>query len=335
MKMEIIRPIRLSKIRVFLIVITLINSCINAQDIKMGYMKINWLYGYTYSDTTYLLTDVITDINRPYIFTNWGVKIDTSYLIQTTLTSNGYLKKYYGTCTFPGPSPGFYNISNTNLYRISGVKNMKNSFSQPIKLTSLLNIQTFGSPVNSAPVLQNNTITLSAQHDSVIFKPQFYDPEGDSLSYQSTSCYGTNYYIPNGVTIDSYGNLYFHKDSLGIYAFSTIIKEWRKNDDGDYKNIQSSQIDFTIDITTDVSVSESKPDLLKLFPNPTNSILNITNEQNQFQHSTINIKNTLGQTVLSVPFQQETDVSPLSNGLYFLQLETEDKKLLNAKFIKE
>jgi hypothetical protein len=332
--MGIIKRIRSLKIKLYLLVFIVINhSDFNAQDIKMGYMKINWFQGfYTYSDTTYLLTNIATDVNRPYILTDWGVKVDTSWLVQTTLTNNGYIKKYYGTCTYPGP--GLYNISNLDVFRIAGIKNMTNSFNQTIKLASFLNIQTFGSPANSAPILQNNNITLSVQTDSVMFKPQFYDAEGDSLSYQLTSCYGANYYIPNGATIDYIGNLYFHKDSLGIYAFSILVKEWRKNNEGDYKNIQSSQLDFTIDITTDVSVSENKNALLKFFPNPTNSILNITDEQNQFQNSNIDIKNALGQTVLSFPFRPEIDVSQLSTGVYFLQIKTGNKELVNAKFIK-
>ncbi len=312
-----------------------ITGCLrlNAQDIKMGYMKINWLYGYTYSDTTYLLTDVTTDVNRPYILTDWDVKTDTSKLIQTTLTVNGYLKKYYGKCTYPGP--GHYNISNTDAFRIAGIKNMTNSFNQSIKLASVLNIPFFSSSANSAPILKNTNITLSVQADSVIFKPQFYDAEGDSLSFQLTPCNGANYYLPVNATIDDYGNLYFHKDSIGIYAFSTLVKEWRKNDDGEYFNIQSSQLDFTINITSDVGILENKKLLVEIFPNPTTSILKINNDQNQFQNASIEIKNTLGQTVLSFTFNPEIDISSLTTGIYFLQIKTGDDKVMNAKFMKQ
>lgn len=74
---------------------------------------------------------------------------------------------------------------------------------------------------------------------------------------------------------------------------------------------------------------------LNIYPNPTSSTLNITDEQNQLQNSTIDVKNTLGQTVLSFPFKPEIDVSSLPIGVYFLQIKTEDKRLLNAKFIKD
>jgi hypothetical protein len=85
-----------------------------------------------------------------------------------------------------------------------------------------------------------------------------------------------------------------------------------------------------------VNVNElSNSKYISIYPNPVLSTLNITDEQNQFQNSSVEIKNALGQTVLAFPFKPEIDVSPLPNGVYFLQIKTEDKKLLNAKFIKQ
>lgn len=78
-------------------------------------MRISWVSGYTYSGTTYLLTDAGVSINRPYILVDWGVKIDTFKLIQTTSVSTGILKKYYGTYTYPGP--GTYQIKYTDTFR--------------------------------------------------------------------------------------------------------------------------------------------------------------------------------------------------------------------------
>ncbi len=300
----------------------------------MGYMQIKWLFGYTYTDTTYLLTDAIANVNRPYVLVDWGVKIDTSKLVQTTITNNGILKKYHGTaCTYSGP--GFHNISCQNSFRIANIKNISQSDNQSTKLSTLLSIQTFGSPLNSAPIFQNKNMTLSVQNDSVIFKPQFYDPEGDSLSYQLTPCFAANYYTPNGVSIDSYGNVAFSKDSLGIYAFSIIVKEWRKNDDSDYVLIQSSQLDFTINITSDVSTKELKNELhISLYPNPTNSSINITTDQDQFQNAIIQIKNPLGQTVYTSPFSHQIDVSDFSPGIYFLTIEDRTNRK-TVKIIKE
>lgn len=332
--MEIINRLKSLNIKCSLLIFVLFSYLqVNSQDIKAGYMQIIWQSGYKYADTTYLLTDANTNVNRPYILINWGVKIDTSKLVQTTLTNNGYLKKYYGKCTYPGP--GNYFISWQDTFRIGNINNILQSNNQSIKLSTLLGIQLFGSPINSSPILQNKNITLSVQTDSVIFKPNFLDLEGDSLSYQLTPCFAFNYYTPNGATIDNYGNLYFHKDSIGIYAFSITILEWRKDDAGDYINTQSSQLDFTMNITTDVSLNYiNEFNIIKIYPNPTTSILKIIDEQNQFQNATINIANYLGQIVFTSPFTSQIDLQDLSSGMYFLTVQDRERKRTN-KIIKE
>ncbi len=334
MKMEIINRLKSLNIKYLLLILVFFSHLqVNSQDIKAGYMQIIWQSGYKYADTTYLLTDANTNVNRPYILINWGVKTDTSKLVQTIITSNGFLKKYYGTCTYPGP--GNFMIRFQDSFRIANIKNINHSDNESIKLSTFLDIQTFGSPINSSPILQNKNITLSVQTDSVIFKPNFLDIEGDSLSYQLTPCFATNYYSPNGATIDNYGNLYFHKDSIGIYAFSLIVKEWRDDGAGTNINIQSSQLDFIMKITTDVSLNYIKEfNDIKFSPNPTASIINITDEQNQFQNSVIEVKNYLGQVVFTSPFTPQIDMSDLSAGMYFLTL-LDEHKTHTVKFVKQ
>jgi len=331
--MVTIKRIRLSRTKFFLTIIYSLSCLIcRSQDIKMGYMQIKWLFGYTYADTTFVLTDINTNVNRPYILTNWGVKIDTSRLVQTTLTDNGYLKKYYGICTYPGP--GNYLISWQDSSRIGNIINILNSNNQRIKLSTLLSIPNFGSPSNSGPILNNFDIKLSVQNDSVVFKPNFIDVNGDSLSFQLTPCFASNYYTPNGVSIDNYGNVSFSKDSIGIYAFSLNINEWRDDGAGSYFMIQSSQLDFTINITTDVFVIEKKDQTFALYPNPTNSIINIIDESNQLQNATIQIQNNLGQVVFKTSFKEQIDISHLSSGMYFLSIEDKGIKT-TRKFVKE
>ena len=73
---------------------------------------------------------------------------------------------------------------------------------------------------------------------------------------------------------------------------------------------------------------------IKIYPNPVQSILTITDEQNQLQNSTITIINTLGQTVLAVPFSHQINVSSLVQGLYYLTLQDGASKK-TVKFVKE
>lgn len=74
--------------------------------------------------------------------------------------------------------------------------------------------------------------------------------------------------------------------------------------------------------------------IIKFYPNPTTSIINITDEQNQFQNSVIEVKNYLGQVVFTSPFTPQIDISYLSAGMYFLNIKDE-YTARTVKFIKE
>jgi hypothetical protein len=72
----------------------------------------------------------------------------------------------------------------------------------------------------------------------------------------------------------------------------------------------------------------------KIYPNPTNSILNIIDSKKQLQNSTIEIKNYLGQVVFSSPFNTQFNLSNLSVGLYFLTIQDKSNNK-TVKIIKE
>lgn len=85
-----------------------------------------------------------------------------------------------------------------------------------------------------------------------------------------------------------------------------------------------------------VGVKEVKKELnLSIYPNPTSSILNITDEQNELQNASIEINNSIGQTVLQLFFNNNIDVGGLTKGYYFITVTTEKKEVLHNKFIKE
>ena len=73
---------------------------------------------------------------------------------------------------------------------------------------------------------------------------------------------------------------------------------------------------------------------VKISPNPTNSIINITDEQNQFKNSSITIADHLGQIVLTVPFSNQIDIGSLTSGMYFLILQNKTNKK-TVKIIKQ
>lgn len=72
-----------------------------------------------------------------------------------------------------------------------------------------------------------------------------------------------------------------------------------------------------------------------IYPNPTSNVLLISNEENNFQNSELEVINYLGQTVLKMSYSNTIDVSELSNGIYTLKIVTEDNQNFYSKFVKE
>jgi hypothetical protein len=73
---------------------------------------------------------------------------------------------------------------------------------------------------------------------------------------------------------------------------------------------------------------------LKIYPNPTNSILNIIDSKKQLQNSTIQIKNYLGQVIFTTPFTSQINLQNLTAGIYFLTFKDKDYEK-TVKIIKE
>jgi hypothetical protein len=103
------------------------------------------------------------------------------------------------------------------------------------------------------------------------------------------------------------GTAYYYIDSVSLY------------DSLDYvTNIKNHENDFKINI----------------YPNPIISTLNIVDENNKLQNTTIEIKNSLGQIFLKTPFSNQIDLSNLAAGMYFLSIEDKSNKK-TIKFIKQ
>ncbi len=124
------------------------------------------------------------------------------------------------------------------------------------------------------------------------------------------------------------GNVQIATNTSGIYvkptAPATYVVEQNLCGTVTYDTV------FVMVSPTGIVSSNIVENNLKIYPNPTNSILNIIDSKKQLQNSTIEIKNYLGQVVLSSPFTSQINLSNLSVGMYFLTIQ--DKS--NSKTIK-
>jgi hypothetical protein len=85
-----------------------------------------------------------------------------------------------------------------------------------------------------------------------------------------------------------------------------------------------------------VGINETKlSETIKIYPNPTTSSLHILDEQNELSNSSIEISNSIGQTIVQMPFSSSIDISTLPEGCYFIIITTSQKSVLRTKFIKE
>jgi hypothetical protein len=121
--------------------------------------------------------------------------------------------------------------------------------------------------------------------------------------------------MANSISLDHAGNIYisgttYDMNSSGIltikYANAVGIEELTSHSDA----------------------------IINIYPNPTTSILNIIDKQNQFQNATIEIKNYLGQVVFTTPFTSQINLQNLSAGMYFLTIQDKSNSK-TVKFIKQ
>jgi hypothetical protein len=93
--------------------------------------------------------------------------------------------------------------------------------------------------------------------------------------------------------------------------------------------------DITLIDQATVGINEfNKTNSFVIYPNPTNSILNIRGKNQQLQNTTIEIRNTLGQIVYFDVYAAQIDISYLPSGIYFITLNTKETKR-TIKFVKE
>lgn len=301
------------KLSLLLLLVSFSSFC---QDIKCAFLQTKWVSGYKYSGELYLLTNLSTNVFRPYVLLNWGSQTDTLKYLQSNVYSNTIINKFEGSFTYPGQ--GIYTLIYNEPYRISGINNITNSHLESIQITSTLIINSFSGP-NTSPLFQNYPINLGKTANEVYYMPNYIDIDGDSLSYSLINCTATNYYSSFNTNLYNNGTLGYPKDSIGVYAFSYLIKEWRKTD-GNYSQIGISQIDFVMDINNSIGIEEiENTSNIGIYPNPNSGSFTLqTKEDVVFE-----IVNELGQIVKTIKLDgsnnHQITITGLADGVYCLK----------------
>lgn len=186
------------------------------------------------------------------------------------LNSNIKLNEYVTTHTYPGP--GNYTISMEDPNRNAGVINLPNSVNQVFYIESFLVIPSFGSiRYNNSPILTFPPIDDGCVYKCFLHNPGAVDLDGDSLSYELTSCRGSGGAVITGYTYPLTGGGTYNVNATsgtltwcspqlqGEYNLAMIIKEWRKDDAGEYFLVGYVLRDLQVDVG---SCSNNPPNIL-------------------------------------------------------------------------
>ena len=317
------------------LIIILTGQCYS-QDIRGAFIQTKYLSPNNYSITLILYSDATFSISRPTISINFGDGNVGSFTLGSTSSWNGGNRKTYsGTHTYSGS--GSYNVSYIDDFRVAGIKNMLNSQTQQIFVARQLVINNW-STSNSSPNINFDPVGLGESGNQIYYNAGCNDVDGDSISYSMINCSGTNYYLPNNVTLNNLTGLFtFSNDTIGLYAFSFIIYEWRKNLSNIYIIIGSSQLDFIAERTIAIGLNENVKNnrIFFLYPNPVSNELSISVDKNSADNYSIEIVNSLGQIVLKTKYADKINVSELPKGFYVLKLSDKNISSDNIKFIKD
>ena len=240
---------------------------------RAGEITYKWLFGYTYEIKVTTYTNInganLADRCEDTVYFGDGTRavVLRSNGLPTSACSGGFngqplnsnikLNEYITTHTYPGPSN--YKISMEDPNRNAGVININNSVNQVFYIESFLVIPSFGFiRYNNSPILTFPPIDDGCVYKCFLHNPGAVDLDGDSLSYELTQCRGTN-----GAPVSTYpqtgggtynvnattGTLTWCSPQMqGEYNLAMLIKEWRKDDDGEYFLVGYILRDLQVDV---------------------------------------------------------------------------------------
>lgn len=307
----------------------------NGQILKGGDISVNNVFGNTQQITARIAIEWPVTINKPYVKINWGDGSPLDSLqygsSNCTLYSASTLE-YYGTHAFAPNNT--YTISIVDSFMVDSITNIPNSSSRKLNLRSILNTNYLP---NKTPNIFGTCVTDSVPCCGAgSYNAGAFDNYGDSISYSLDAPINISDYIQPPVTLNSStGTITFTKSTTGLTSVTLRIDEWRQISSVYYK-ISSTYQELLFKTFNPVGILENEfyNNNLSIYPNPTNSILNIIDEQNRLQNSTIEIKNPLGQVVFTTHFTTQINLSNFSTGIYFLTIK-EKSNYKTVKIIKQ
>jgi len=209
----------------------------NATHNRAGEITYVQLSDLTYEITITTFTYTLSFADRPTLNVEWGDNSTSVAPRISMLTLPNYYRRNVYVIPHTYPGPGIYKIVVQDPNRNAGVKNIPNSVNVVFSIWTILTVNPAMGRDNT-PVLLNPPYDKAAYHHLFIHNPSAFDPDGDSLSYNLTTCTRDDgkpivgYTLPpatHSIRVDSIsGDLIWDTPAdTGKFNVAMDINEWR------------------------------------------------------------------------------------------------------------
>lgn len=215
--------------------------------------------------------------------------------------------------------------------------------SRPIPMLFMLGTADPFVPYNGGPMIGSGPVPPIVGIDTLI---NFWKVNNNCVT-SNTPINGPNIVLTDSstVTIFNYTNCSCNSD-ISFYRINGGGHTWPGVEIPSYEIIAgqtNEDIQASVELwnffnahtlcNTTVGIDEQTTQIkIKVYPNPATTILYLQFLQNE--NYKLDIKNYLGQTILTAINQNQIDISQLTNGIYLLTLQ-QGQKTMTTKFIKQ
>ena len=220
-----------------------------------------------YEATILTYTKLSAPADRPELVLDWGdgSPLDTIPRNQVIDDASRDLRQNRYTAIHTYAGPGVFVLRMEDPNRNGGVLNVPNSIAQAFALVSTLVISPFSGNNCSARFL-NSPIQNACIDQPWIHNPAAYDPDGDSLSFEPTTCLGAGglpipgyaFPGPNYSINATTGTITWNAPGeQGEYNIAFVVREWRRVD-GEWVEVGTVLRDMQITV---IACSNRPPQL--------------------------------------------------------------------------
>jgi len=279
-------------------------------------------------------------INTPAIENDFFIARDESYIIVFRLKSPNDLfisyNKSNGSWTNPKSLGTKINtpnydccpfVTNDNKY-LFFTRGMSSYYTYWVKVDQLIDSLKY---TNFAPYVKNSipdqTVTVGQSFNYTISDSTFFDDDGNNtLTYDAKLANGTP--LPAWLTFDTITRTF---DGIPTIVQTLLIKVTATDTAG-----ATASATFKIKINPLTAINQIEKQDVRIFPNPTNGLINISLDALSDKTTIVEISNLEGQVILTNTFKNNISIDFMDKpkGMYIIKLFIDNKTIISKVCIE-